>query len=720
MKNVVKTIIFVLLVFASIMLVPKISKADEPSSTGNLEIVLTTEGAYPDSENSHKLGMDKISEVYYSIKNSSGEYLCFDSSLEYSGKQSDQYIITISNEKFQDCNEGKSSVVTLKGIPNGDYVLEFVQKDGSYISTTSLYNDFTVEPSVGNKNISIDGSTATINTSILFKAVYKFILYYIDETGTNPEIYWRLGINSLLKFSYRRDSEGNNVYEWTKDGTIEDIKIVSGERTIVVPPIGSSGIYNVSSKVNPDCRLLCTNGYVNAVGPWSYERKDDFSGSDSIGFPHQQDLGFAYVYTCAKKAYTINKVGNDGKTVDSKFILYNGRMSDGKRIIFDYYENYELNGVTYENVYAIKGIADGNSEIGQDGVIQTKNGSATIIYPLVEFDGGHIWSPTHFCLYEAETSDDYMFYPMELSGEIVGEVYGLNVTLNGQEFPSSAGRITQNAGQISYNDIEVAIDSDIEDEIVKTVVNEKKPSVTKIVLDENGNVDTSCTDTFKFGLFKTPVDYQDDYMLIATVELNANETKTFDVQTNDINAENYYRSGEYIIAEFYNNNYYVSNAELTGYDGQAGFIIPDGQLSEVDRMALRYNKSSTLVINAVFTNMKKTMPFVTKHVLDINFDEIEDCDDTFEFLLLNDSFEIVSRVEAKANEEKFFDAYNKLYKGGEQYYIVEIEKKGYVYMPEGTKEYLPYELRAQLEEELGQKIGNYGVRYECNFENQPS
>lgn len=719
MKNIVKIAMMMFIALACIILIPSVSKADEPTS-GNIKVILTVEGVFPDYDSSHISGMNCISEVYYSVKNSDGEYLCFNDSFEYTGKQNEPCVITVSTEQFQNYNDGKSSVVTFSGIPNGNYTIEFTQKDGECVKHAESTFDCVANPGIDNVDISINGNTATADTSVMLKAIHKYVLYYIDETGSNEKIYWRFGKRDLYKFNYHKDSDGNNVYEWDKNGTVEDIEIVSGERTFVYPPIGDAGVYNVSSKINPNCILLNTNGTVHETGSWNYEREDDYTGSDSIYFPIREDMGFAYVYTRAEKAYTIDKKGNDGVTINSQFVLSNssnGRIQ--KKAIFDHYDTYELNGNEYSNVYVVKGFVDNNESTTNEGIIETIEGKATIIYPLVEFNGNTTWAPTHYYLYEVGTDADYLFNKQYYCGEIIGEKYGLVTTLDGNAFPSSAGRMSGNIDQISYDDIEVSIDSDIEDEIIANIVNEKKPSVTKIVLDEDGNVDEDCDETFKFGLFKVPTNNQEDYELIAIVEIKANETKTFDVQINDNTQDNYYGSGNYIIAEFINDNYYVSNVELEGHDGSVEFMIPEGKLILLDRRAMPYRYVSQFVLNAIFTNVKKTMPSVTKHVLDYYHNEIENCDDTFEFVLLDESLRIVSTVEVSANEETYFDAFNELYSQGKVFYIVEVRKNGYQLLPDVSKVVIPAEIKSQIEQNLGKEIGAYAIKYECDFASQP-
>ena len=716
-KNLFKVVIAFIVFIAGLVILPCYSKADEINSTGDLDLVLTIEGAYPEVTDGHKYGMNRVSEVYYYIKNQSGEYLCFDSSLKYTGKQVEPNIIVVQREQFQECNEGCSSVVTLKGIPDGDYTIEFAQKNGDCIEREDEYYDFETIPNIENGTISINGSVTTVNTSIFFKGVHGFILYYIDETGTNPEIYWRLGKNVLFKFNYRKDSEGNNVYEWAKDGTIEDIKIVSGERTIVVPPVGDSGIYNVSSKIYPNCVLLNTNGGVHATGSWNFAREDDYTGSDSIYLPRKDDLGFAYVYTNAQKAFTINKIGSDGATINSEFILSDAINWNNiqNKVIFDHYDTYELNGNEYTNVYVVKEMVEANDANINSGIIETINGCATIIYPLIKYDGGHNWSETHYYLYEVGTDNEYMYNNAYYCGEIIGDEYGLNVTLNDEAFPSEYGRIFENARQISYDDIEVAIDTEIEDEIVTKIINEKKPSVTKIVLDEDGNVDTDCEDTFVFGLYKMSNTNGEQPKLIATVNVKANETKYFDVQINDFYADNYYGSGSFFIAEFKNDKYYVSDAELTGV-ATSKYILTDEQYNEIDKTVVICGRSLDMAINAVFTNAKKKMPSVTKHVVDYNKNEIEDADGTYEFILFNEDLEIISTVKAKANEQKYFEVQSNLYNEGERYYIAEVKNNNGHLVMTSQSSMISDEKKSQIEQKIGKSIEAICATFVCNFD----
>ena len=710
-KTIVKFIMIIIFSLIGIILIPNISKADEPNATGNIDIVLTAEGVYPNFDNPHGSGMNRISEVYYSIKNSSGEYLCFDSTLKYTGKQSEPSIITIPREQFQDYNEGNSSIASLTGVPNGNYTIEFMKQNNDYVGHSRTSDYFSTIPSIENANIAINGNTATIDTSILFRAEHGFILYYIDETGINPEIYWRLGDNNnVFKFKYRKDSEGNNVYEWAKDGTIEDIKIVSGERTIVIPPIGDSGIYNVSSKIYPNCILLNTNGTVHASGSGPFDREDDFSGSDSITFPSEKDLGFAYVYTRAEKAYTINKVGSDGTSINSKFVLSDSSNGDiQNKVVFDHYDTYELNGNEYTNVYVVKEMVEANDTNIDSGIIETINGSATIIYPLIEYNGHNNWSQIQYYLYEIGTEDNYIFNSKYYCGEIIGDKYGLKVTYDGEDFPSSAGRIYENADQISYDKIKVSIDSSIEDEIIKRIINEKKPSVTKIVLDEDGNIDTNCQDTFKFGLYKKIDGYWDQYELISTLELKANETKFFEVDSG-------YLHYTYLIGEFKNSSYYVTKSEMEGVEGATEFTIPEGVLEELDRKAIVYRHTQSSAENAVFTNSKKKMPSVTKHVVDYNRNEIEDADGTYEFILFNEDLEIISTVKAKANEQKYYEIQSNLYNEGERYYIAEVKNNNSHLMMTSQSATISSEKMTQIEQKIGKSIENPCATFVCKFD----
>ena len=53
-KNLFKVVIAFIVFIAGLVILPSYSKADEPNTTGDLDIVLTVKGAFPDSDSSHR------------------------------------------------------------------------------------------------------------------------------------------------------------------------------------------------------------------------------------------------------------------------------------------------------------------------------------------------------------------------------------------------------------------------------------------------------------------------------------------------------------------------------------------------------------------------------------------------------------------------------------------------------------------------------------------
>lgn len=596
-KNFILKFIVILIGTMAMCFMTHVSKAEGNGTSGSLDIELLTD-AVVSNDYYHVSNVAYYKEVYYSVIDNDGKYLCFNEDFEYTGKQDEQYIVTVKDSNWQPGSDNHTSKVTLTGIPNGNYKLEFAKKDGEYAKKSQdKENAFIVDPRIENDEFSINDGSASVQTNISLKCKNNIFLYYLDETGKNSEIQWRVADRSsnFFKFTYEKDEQGNNVYTYSPDGDIENITIVNRETTIVKElPWISSGLYGISANLTYGARLQSFYGVMlNKDESEGVDNTYNFvSYVDSLPIPQYKNAG--YIYTCTEclKAYTIDKKGTDGDIANGKFVLYNDSIKSQKANL-EHFDTYELNGKSYSNVYVVKGWAD-ESEEGDK--IETVDGKATIIYPIYHY--GKTWESTDFYLYETD-SDDMHFLISETFIEIFsGENYTTKIIKNGVQINGRTASFMLDGVPFEYGDVSVEIETEAEDEKQKEVVNQNKPKVTKIVLDENGEVDRNCQETFKFGLF----DSSDN--LIATVLVKANETKYFDVQLSNPDGENYYiRNSSYLyIAEYANENYTLK--EITGEGALAGHkTVLDYEINEnIFKDIYQYQYSTIEAVSAVFTD----------------------------------------------------------------------------------------------------------------------
>lgn len=602
------------------------AKADNDETPGNLDIVLST-NAFKYQNFTHVVNSHYFEELYYSVKNDEGKYLSFNENLQYTGIQDAPYIITIKGSDWQGYNENKSSKVTLTGIPNGNYKIEFTKKDGEYAKFDDEHNGYLdVEPSIANENFSINNSSTSVETSLSLKCKKSYYLYYVDTTGKTPEIQWRIKERSTTNyfgFTYEKDSDGNNVYTYSPDGEIRNITIVSRERTIVKGmPWSSSQDYGVAANLDYGTRL--ESFYGTMLDKSNREPDTDLynfvSYTDSLVIPQYRDVGYFYTSTEELRAYTINKKGTDGKSANGKFVLYDiiippydesFPMTEEmyqqyistikqKKAILDHYDSYQLGDKIYTNAYVVKGWTESDEE---DTIIETNNGEANIIYPLYHH-GDSVWTSTSFFLCETASDDEHFLENETFIESFSGETYNTKIIQNGEQINGNGKTFTDDCEHFEYGDLSVEVESNVEDEKQKEVINQNKPSVTKIVLDENGEVDNNCQDTFKFGLF------DDSNNLIATVNLKANETKCFDVQISDPEAANYYsrENGKYYIAEYVNADYTLENIAGEGAMNGRKITLEDEVIEDIYKDVYAYDYDETNAVNVTYTDKTVKLP----------------------------------------------------------------------------------------------------------------
>ncbi|MBR2704193.1 MAG: Cna B-type domain-containing protein [Clostridia bacterium] len=503
--------------------------------------------------------------------------------------------ITITKDEWQNVS-GNNYYYELHDIPNGNYRVEYVSYSSfGYVNDNKLYMDFEQD------TFSINDNNAEINAEARLVQKHKLYIYYKDWSGNNSEAdtQWWSNHTIPLKFDYAKDSEGNNVYTFNKDGEYEKVKVVDGERTIVQEmPYG----YSASSyTAGGNLPYGGTYAKINALMSAGSDMEDlhyFVTYKDSWPYPDSGDVMLYFEYVEKFIAFNIDKTTTDGNVADADFVVRD-YYNDDKIALYDHYDTYEFEGTTYSNVYVLNG-----QTADEGGVISTVDGKATILYPATiindERPYGFYYKDSKFSIYELSGKEKALASADSLISIVSGTKYspctrGIN----------SYGGFVDNAYDyysIIFGDgVTNSYVQDTKMIINRPVQNHMKPGVTKIVKDSNGNIDNSCTDTFTFGL------YDSEFNLISTVEVTGNETKYFDVQMDDNTKSNYYNptnSATYYVAEIKREDYTlnsVSAGEIT--DGEL-YTIPEAKTTELGTYdkAYKFVSNDTEEFNITFEN----------------------------------------------------------------------------------------------------------------------
>lgn len=506
----------------------------------------------------------------------------------HKGNYHNTYIVEPDDWTYDSTN--KQYYVEYSDVPNGDYSLYFVHYESSYEDHINMNFEFE------NRDFSIDGNLSEVNLTATISTKHNYYMYYKDWSGHNSQIKvdLRLYPQDAFKYNYEKDSEGNNVYTFSTDGNVSEITVVDGERTIVKDlPYASSGSYRVRGNLYTGGQYIQHTHSV--ITESSNTTKDYFcSIFNSTYFPEKNDSVFYLEYIEKYRAMNLTKEANDGTVANADFVLKD-EVNQGKIALFDHYDTYEFEGKEFSNVYVLNG-----KTADDGGIISTIDGNATIIFPVLMLNDGNYYRPSKYSLYEVNADEGLLFYKDTKMSEYIGMEYPKASTYRGTQISTLIGSVPP------YNLYEYISSEDFTNGFVSTtqegktnLTNYKKPSVTKIVLNENGEVDSSCQDTFYVGL------YDSEFKLISKVEVKANETAYFDVQMQDASKSNYYSTDStYYIMELENKEYFTKDIYSNSVsEGEIYDVSESDDISEkVYPKAFKYISKSDESCNVVFVN----------------------------------------------------------------------------------------------------------------------
>lgn len=600
MKN--KKTLKLLLITAIILLLALLINLVKADGTGslviNLELDEGTGNNYPYSS--------YFNYMSYQLKDSNDNPITFDDTFATANNVTIENgtIIKIPSSAWTLQSQGHYTF-TLSGIPNGTYKFELAGCEYSEDTYAARYNqprNYTENPT-----ITINGGETTVNEKMVLTLAHSFNLYYLDQSGHTPNVTFQFAsdTNTPFTFTYSEDDDGNNVYTYDTNSTNSDILVVSGERTIVkeMPGIQACS-YRIKADLKYGDKLLSYSRGITCSETSSQELYS--TAWDSIELPYDANVGYFAECANVQKAAVVEKKANDGTSRDCTFRIRDTSVfGSDNSMKYDYYETYDLYGVTYSNVYVLNGE---HSETPVE--LSTINGKATIIYPQTyerwyydsETRHSYITTPTKFAIYETGADND-VFYDPRISVGTVQETDYEKATI----YDGNVTQLDRTYWDIDYSKFESTYDEYSGEVKNVEIIDVLKPRITKKVVDENGNEIANDTNTYTFGL------YAANKKLLATVTLKANETKYFDVQMTDNTQDNFYTTSDgsgviKYIAEIKKGNSVLKN--ITSDKGEIYTFTEDELLDiseDIYAKACTYRAKTGESFAATFTNQVETI-----------------------------------------------------------------------------------------------------------------
>ena len=234
-----------------------------------------------------------------------------------------------------------------------------------------------------------DGDKATLDLYGNAYASVSYVLKYVDQdpngiTHANKSHYLSFNRGSYYKLLEEKD--GKRVY------------IANGDNCSEEKEGTNDCIHYKTLKVD-------TNGYTTIYFPFGWSHEFMYKGTEDryqkgyIDSTNESDSPYTVGYKTTRVYYAqyvnpyaiknIKKTDQEGRPVDAKFnimVSEFGANIDRKyykvyKYVYNHYDEREINGKVYKNVYEVKDIIPEEQET-EDSIIETKNGEFTLYYPI--------------------------------------------------------------------------------------------------------------------------------------------------------------------------------------------------------------------------------------------------------------------------------------------------------------------------------------------------
>ena len=419
-------------------------------------------------------------------------------------------------------------------------------------------------------NVNID-----ITSKVMVAKPITFEMEYDEEDPEGithaPEYYdirLVLGEGSFAKaVSYYKlinDDDGNLTYAWvdtavinededmpeTPNGLVPSIRLNNNKKTEVIAPCALGVIWNINGIKdfqpggNGGIFYSSSNTGKSGSGSWKLKYENEYN------------------------VKTFNKTDVEGNPVNASFIVsyddFNHRESvsedptaERRKFIYNHYDSKVINGVTYANVYEVIGSTRMDDENSQ-AIINTQNGKYTLYYPLYYANYFDLYTYENLATKKRASTYEldklHLYYGKTLEKIFITEIgTSKNFVINEEELEIDIAE--------PGNQYEITL---IDTEKNKTIVNKKKPTITK-KLDK----DTEYDGEFTFDIFE-----KETNKLIKTIKVKANQEVAMEPLTRNESGSitGYLEDGKtYIIKELP-----VDNYEINKIEGKHGKVIDDG------------------------------------------------------------------------------------------------------------------------------------------------
>ena len=237
------------------------------------------------------------------------------------------------------------------------------------------------------------------------------LIFKIDEDGVSDiDLYGSsyASVTYVMKYASHDEDRADNAkkthyFEFGRGKFYKLLSEKDGKRVYV---INLSCTEESDECISRDKLKVDTNGYTTVyypLGESQYIEYNGYEGNFRTGIISTSEIKDTSYYGSVKntRVYyanyqdpyaikTVKKVDQDGNPLDSSFNITTKILNQDMKFVYNYYEEREINGKKYKNVYEVKDVIPVNDN-NEDSIINTKDGKFVLYYPVMFNYHNNVW-----------------------------------------------------------------------------------------------------------------------------------------------------------------------------------------------------------------------------------------------------------------------------------------------------------------------------------------